>query len=78
MNNFNAVHSAIRKKCVQPNVPYTDCLNCIETELDVAYHEHIDFYLSFLEDLGLIVYDTQRKVIIITERGRSTEQIFKE
>jgi len=78
MNNFNIVHAAIRKRCVNVNEASADCFGHILTELDPAYHEHIDFYLSFLQDLGLIAYDAQSQSIAITERGRNTEQIFKE
>jgi len=78
MNNFNIVHAAIRKKCIHANVASEECFEHILTELAPAYHEHIEFYLSFLQDLGLIVYEADKRSISITERGRSTEQIFKE
>lgn len=78
MNNFNIVHAAIRKKCIRVNEPSEDCIAEILTNLDAIYHEHVDFYLSFLQDLGLIVYDPGSKTVAITERGRNTEQIFKE
>lgn len=78
MNNFNIVHSAIRKRCVRVDEPNSDCISSILTDLDPSYHEHVDFYLSFLQDLGLIKYDAASRTISITERGKNTEQIFKE
>jgi len=58
--------------------PDADCISSILSELDPSYHEHVDFYLSFLQDLGLIKYDATTKTVCITERGKNTEQIFKE
>ena len=78
MNNFNIVHAAIRKRCTSVDEPSADCMEHILAALDSAYHEHVDFYLSFLQDLGLIKYDAATRMVSITERGRNTEQIFKE
>lgn len=78
MNNFNIVHAAIKKRCVRVNEPTADCIETILGSLDSAYHEHVDFYLSFLQDLGLIKYDPSSRTVSITERGVNTEQIFKE
>ncbi|MBX2906546.1 MAG: hypothetical protein KF744_10940 [Taibaiella sp.] len=78
MNNFNIVHAAIRKRCDRVNEPNADCIDAILQELDATYHEHVDFYLSFLQDLGLIKYNHATREVSITERGKNTEQIFKE
>lgn len=78
MNNFNVVHAAIRKRCPHANMPFEDCLDHIKNALHEDYHEHIEFYLSFLQDMGLIRYEDGGRVITITERGRATEQVFKE
>jgi hypothetical protein len=78
MNNFNTVHAAIRKRCPHANVQSEDCLDHIKEVLDEVYHVHIDFYLSFLQDLGLIKYEDGGRKITITERGKATEKIFKE
>jgi hypothetical protein len=77
MNNFNVVHAAIRKRCPEINIPSDDCLDHIKEVLDEAYHMHIEFYLSFLQDLGLIHYEDGGRKITITERGKATEKIFK-
>jgi hypothetical protein len=78
MNNFNIVHSAIRKSCSEPDVPNEECLKQIKSELHESYHEHIDFYLSFLQDLGLIKYEDGGKIISITEQGRNVPEVFKD
>lgn len=77
MNIFNVVLAVIRRRCVQVNVPYSDCLDQIKAEIDVMYHENIDFYLDFLQDLGLIKYNVNERAICLTERGRFTEALFK-
>lgn len=76
MNNFNIVHSAIRKSCPEPGVPNEQCIEYIKSELDEQYHEHIDFYLSFLQDLGLIEYEDGGRPISITEQGLSVPEVF--
>lgn len=76
MNNFNIVHSAIRKSCSEPDVPSERCLEQIKTELHEDYHEHIDFYLSFLQDLGLIKYEDGGRLISITEHGMNVQEVF--
>ncbi|GAA4460527.1 hypothetical protein GCM10023093_03320 [Nemorincola caseinilytica] len=76
MNVFNIVLAIIRRRCVHVNVPYDGCLDDIRSEIDAMYHENIDFYLDFLQDLGLIKYNMQEKAISLTERGRYTETLF--
>lgn len=76
MNNFNVVLAAIRDCCVQTNVPYNNCLEHVKQQLDASYHEHLDFYLSFLVDLGLITYDANSGAVALTEKGRGIEQLF--
>ncbi len=76
MNNFNIVLEIIKKNCVDAGIPCNTCLSHIRSGLDVVYHEHIDFYLSFLHDLGLIEYDKQHQQITLTETGKSTTALF--
>lgn len=76
MNIFNIVLAAIRRKCQLTNVPYSDCFDYIKNETEAQYHENLDFYLDFLQDLGLIKYDVSEKIILLTERGRNTETLF--
>jgi hypothetical protein len=76
MNNFNAVLTIIKKNCFVPGTPRIGYMSHIKRELDSGYHEHIDFYLGFLNDLGLIEYDTQLQLITLTETGKSTTALF--
>jgi hypothetical protein len=76
MNNFNVVLAAIRDCCVEINVPNSDCLEHVKQRLDANYHEHLDFYLSFLVDLGLILYDPKEGSVTLTEKGRGIKQLF--
>jgi hypothetical protein len=75
MNNFNLILAAIRRQCTLVNVPYNDCIEEVRSELDSTHHEHLDFYLSFLQDLGLIKYQTTDRTIILTELGKKTERL---
>ncbi len=75
MNNFNIVLAAIRQ-CARVNVPSTECFERVKDKLDTQYHEHLDLYLDFLQDLGLIHYNVLNRNITLTERGRCTEQLF--
>lgn len=77
MNIFNVVLAAIRRKCVLTNVPYADCLEYVKADIDAIYHENLDFYLDFLQDLGLIKYNIGERAISLTERGKYTETLFK-
>ncbi len=76
MNNFNIVHLAVRKSCSEPYVPNEKCLEQIKSDLHESYHEHIEFYLSFLQDLGLIKYEEEGRLISITEQGLSVPEVF--
>jgi predicted transcriptional regulator len=76
MNNFNVLLATIRQHCLQANEPSSDCFEIVKSALDSAYHEHLDFYLSFLEDLGLIKYNNKEKTIAITDKGILTEKVF--
>lgn len=76
MNNFNVVLDVIKKNCLVTGVPCTSCMWHIKQALDSVYHEHIDFYLGFLNDLGLIEYDTHLEQITLTETGMSTTALF--
>ncbi len=76
MNIFNVVLDTIRRKCTRVNAPYADCWEYLKSEIEQPYHENLDFYLDFLQDLGLIKYDMRNKTISLTERGRYTEKLF--
>ena len=76
MNNFNVVLEIIKNNCLAPDTPCAGWMSHIKQELDVVYHEHIDFYLSFLHDLGLIEYDKLLQQITLTETGKSTTALF--
>lgn len=76
MNNFNVVLNAIRRRCHAIGWSYCDCFDCIKSDLNPQYHDDIDFYLDFLQDLGLIKYDTENKGISITVKGKFTERLF--
>jgi hypothetical protein len=76
MNIFNVVLAAIRLRCAQTDVPYADCFDFIKEKIDVKYHENLDFYLDFLQDLGLIKYSIADRHITLTARGRATETLF--
>lgn len=76
MNNFNVVLEIIKNNCLAPGTPCAGCISHIKQGLDVVYHEHIDFYLSFLHDLGLIEYDKLLQQITLTETGKSTTALF--
>ena len=76
MNNFNAILAIIKKNCLVPGPPCIGCMCHIKRELDSGYHEHIDFYLGFLNDLELIEYDAQLQQITLTETGKSSTALF--
>jgi len=76
MNNFNIVHLAVRKSCSEPDVPNEKCLKQIKSDLHETYHEHIEFYLSFLQDLSLIKYEEGGRLISITKQGLSVTEVF--
>lgn len=76
MNNFNLVLGIIKSYCLSPSTPCAGCISHIKQELDEVYHEHIDFYLSFLHDLGLIEYDRLLEQITLTETGKCTTALF--
>lgn len=77
MDKFNVVYSVIRNSCSKPNVPNEQCLEQIKNVLHMDYHMHIDFYLSFLQDLGLISYEDGGRVISITEQGMDVPEVFR-
>ena len=77
MNNFNIVLSAIQKQCIHVNEPNKDCFEVVRSELDISYHENLDLYLDFLQDLGLIIYNSKEKSIALTELGNITKIVFK-
>lgn len=76
MNNFDIVLEIIKNNCNNAGVPCEGCMHAIKQKLDATYHEHIDFYLGFLHDLGLILYDVQQQEITLTETGKNTKGIF--
>lgn len=76
MNIFNILLTAIRRKCIHTNMPYADCFDYIKEHTELQYHENLDFYLDFLQDLGLIKYSLEDRQITLTERGRATEVLF--
>lgn len=57
-------------------MPNERCLEQIKSDLHENYHEHIDFYLSFLQDLGLIKYEEGGRIISITEQGMNVPEVF--
>ena len=76
MNNFDIVLTAIRQNCEKGIVPQSDCFDLVKAELKLKDEEGIDFYLDFLQDLGLIKYNYSNRLITLTERGRHTDRLF--
>jgi len=75
VNNFNLVLSAIKEHCKEVNVPRQVCFEKLKAELEKRGQDHLDFYLDFLQDLGLIRHQGD-DMIILTERGNVTDQLF--
>ena len=76
MNNFNVVLSEIKQHCKEVNVPSHECFERVRAVLEEQDQSCFDFYLDFLQDLGLIKYNGNNKFIVLTERGKFTEQLF--
>lgn len=76
MNNFNLILSVIREHCKEVNVPSEECFEKVKEGLDGEGVDHLGFYLDFLQDLGLIKYNDDNKNIVLTERGKYTQQLF--
>jgi len=76
MNNFNLVLDTIRQHCKEVNVPDQECFGVVQEQMDIKDEYLLHFYLDFLQDLGLITYNDQSKLIILTERGKHTDQLF--
>lgn len=78
MNNFNLLLTAIREQCKTVNVPYEHCIDDIVIVLAPQHRQHLDFYLDFLQDLGLITYDLEDGCITLTERGKYSDTLFQQ
>ncbi len=76
MSIFNCLHTTIKAHCIVENKPYCDCYDAILSEIEIENRANLDFYLSFLEDLGLITYNSDNKEIAITTLGKSTQRVF--
>lgn len=76
MNNFNTVFKTIKGNCVN-SVPSKECFDKIETMLSERKSVlSIDFYLGALQDLGLIKYYSEDKLIRLTVKGKATHELF--
>jgi len=70
------VLTAIKEHCKEINVPSQECFEKVRAELEEKDQTHLDFYLDFLQDLGLIQFNDNNKFIILTERGKYTDHLF--
>lgn len=77
MDIFNVLYAIIRRHCKIENAIYSDCYDIIQSQIGVDKHRNLDFYLSFLQDLGLIKYSSTKKEIALTTLGKNTEFVFR-
>ena len=76
MNNFDLVLTTIKEHCKETNVPNKECFEKVKAGLEEKDQSQLDFYLDFLQDLGLIQYSGSNKLIVLTERGKYTSTLF--
>ena len=75
MNNFNAVFETVKKHCDHSRVTGGSQFEAISQETGIPF-ERLDFYLSTLQDLGLIKYSFSEQVIELTSFGSKQEKLF--
>lgn len=78
MNTFNRVFLAVKKACEkQTKISGKDCFTTVANEANVP-SEHIDSYLKYLQDAGLIRYSTEDSYILLTTFGSRQAMLIKE
>jgi hypothetical protein len=74
MNNFNQIFLAVKKHCSDGCSEDGRFYNISETA-NVPI-EKLDFYLSTLQDLGLIKYSWKNQTIHLTNFGKKQQRLF--
>jgi hypothetical protein len=75
MNKFNEVFLAV-KSCLTANEKLDgECFSMIAERANVPV-EKLEFYLSTLQDLGLIKYSTKDRTIKLTAFGKKQDRLF--
>ena len=77
MNTFNSVFLAVKEYCSRNSETPAGVNGFAEIsyKADVPF-EKLDFYLSTLQDLGLIKYSWVDKTVILTKFGKMQERLF--
>jgi predicted transcriptional regulator len=75
MNKFNEVFLAV-KSCLTENEKHeSECFSSVAERANVPI-EKLEFYLSTLQDLGLIKYSTKDRTIKLTSFGKKQDRLF--
>ncbi len=78
MNNFNTVFLAVKKYCGDKGVTEdSSCFEAISKATKIPLNR-LDFYLTTLQDLGLIKYSITDGYIKLTAFGKKQERLFTE
>lgn len=79
MNNFDTVFKAVKEHCgKEVGVLHETCYDHIAKLLRESNSIlSINVYLQILQDLGLIRFCEHTRGILITEKGMSTEKLFR-
>lgn len=78
MNNFDTVFKTVKEHCGEVGVLHQTCYDHIDKLLkDNNSFLSINVYLEILQNLGLIRYCEHTKGILITEKGMTTDKLFR-
>jgi hypothetical protein len=76
VNTFDFVLHVIKEHCEEIDVPSKECFEQVKSKLDEQDQVQLDFYLDFLQDLGLIEYNGNNHLIVLTAAGKYTDHLF--
>ena len=77
MKNYNHIFSVIKKHCSGNDPIQEPCLEKVVNEVVITKGMNSIYqYLDVFQDLGLIEYSANTKMIALTEKGKRTEKLF--